>query len=180
MKNNTEEERNEMLKKQKAEEDGDYFSLLFCLYFSLEVLKVANNFWSIHLDKDLISICYLSPPLLLYLFRSFISFRSCWNRRQQGSLSACVCVWLKSRWKDAYGPHTHTHTHYCGALRRSRLARLHQQSECVLAWVSQTQSELPVRNGVKLRVWHESRAEVKSANKLLVGKQLWRQSTRLC
>lgn len=180
MKNNTEEERNEMLKKQKAEEDGDYFSLLFCLYFSLEVLKVANNFWSIHLDKDLISICYLSTPLLLYLFRSFISFRSCWNRRQQGSLSACVCVWLKSRWKDAYGPHTHTHTHYCGALRRSRLARLHQQSECVLAWVSQTQSELPVRNGVKLRVWHESRAEVKSANKLLVGKQLWRQSTRLC
>lgn len=180
MKNNTEEERNEMLKKQKAEEDGDYFSLLFCLYFSLEVLKVADNFWSIHLDKDLISICYLSTPLLLYLFRSFISFRSCWNRRQQGSLSACVCVWLKSRWKDAYGPHTHTHTHYCGALRRSRLARLHQQSECVLAWVSQTQSELPVRNGVKLRVWHESRAEVKSANKLLVGKQLWRQSTRLC
>lgn len=178
MKNNTEEERNEMLKKQKAEEDGDYFSLLFCLYFSLEVLKVANNFWSIHLDKDLISICYLSPPLLLYLFRSFISFRSCWNRRQQGSLSACVCVveeQMKRRIRSK-----HTHTHYCGALRRSRLARLHQQSECVLAWVSQTQSELPVRNGVKLRVWHESRAEVKSANKLLVGKQLWRQSTRLC
>lgn len=178
MKNNTEEERNEMLKKQKAEEDGDYFSLSFCLYFSLEVLKVANNFWSIHLDKDLISICYLSTPLLLYLFRSFISFRSCWNRRQQGSLSACVCVveeQMKRRIRSK-----HTHTHYCGALRRSRLARLHQQSECVLAWVSQTQSELPVRNGVKLRVWHESRAEVKSANKLLVGKQLWRQSTRLC
>lgn len=178
MKNNTEEGRNEMLKKQKAEEDGDYFSLLFCLYFSLEVLKVANNFWSIHLDKDLISICYLSTPLLLYLFRSFISFRSCWNRRQQGSLSACVCVveeQMKRRIRSK-----HTHTHYCGALRRSRLARLHQQSECVLAWVSQTQSELPVRNGVKLRVWHESRAEVKSANKLLVGKQLWRQSTRLC
>lgn len=178
MKNNTEEGRNEMLKKQKAEEDGDYFSLSFCLYFSLEVLKVANNFWSIHLDKDLISICYLSTPLLLYLFRSFISFRSCWNRRQQGSLSACVCVveeQMKRRIRSK-----HTHTHYCGALRRSRLARLHQQSECVLAWVSQTQSELPVRNGVKLRVWHESRAEVKSANKLLVGKQLWRQSTRLC
>lgn len=43
MKNNTEEGRNEMLKKQKAEEDGDYFSLLFCLYFSLEVLKVISN-----------------------------------------------------------------------------------------------------------------------------------------
>lgn len=180
MKNNTEEGRNEMLKKQKAEEDGDYFSLLFCLYFSLEVLKVANNFWSIHLDKDLISICYLSPPLLLYLFRSFISFRSCWNRRQQGSLSACVCVLEEQMKRRIRSKNTHTHTHYCGALRRSRLARLHQQSECVLACVSQTQSGLPVRNGVKLRVWHESRAEVKSANKLLVGKQLWRQSTRLC
>ena len=48
MKNNTEEERNEMLKKHKAEEDRSYrryyFSLLFCLYFSLEVLKVANHF----------------------------------------------------------------------------------------------------------------------------------------
>ena len=44
MKNNTEEERNEMLKKQKDEEDGDCSFLLFCFYFSLKVLKVANNF----------------------------------------------------------------------------------------------------------------------------------------